>query len=40
LIARALAAGARDNVTLIVLGCAADDVDDTTLPPLPFDSET
>ena len=33
LIARALAAGGRDNVTLIVLGCAADDADDATLPP-------
>jgi serine/threonine protein phosphatase PrpC len=40
LLARALAAGGRDNVTLIVLGCAADDADDTTLPPLPLDPET
>jgi serine/threonine protein phosphatase PrpC len=32
LLGRALAAGARDNVTLIVLGCAAGEVDDTTWP--------
>ena len=40
LLGRALAAGARDNVTLIVLGCAAGDADDTTLPPLPAAPES
>jgi serine/threonine protein phosphatase PrpC len=40
LLSRALAAGARDNVTLIVLGCAGNEADDTTLPPLSFDPET
>jgi hypothetical protein len=31
LLDRALAAGRRDNITLIVLGCAAGDADDTKL---------